>query len=870
MQKKLISIFILLTFLLNNALVFAAVSPELYYTKLRVYLDTMKSNQMQLTLNGDYVLKLKNVDSAGQEVEVFKEILPQNSQIKLELQNGKIAYSKYLKDDKDNKYKFIYQNSTSIVELEPILEESSVTICSIATRTYLGDFRFFISGTNIVPINKIEIEKYLVGVVPYEIGFGVPLEAYKAQAVAARTYALNNIKPKSSFDLYDSESSQVYRGLPLGKYELPHKENIEKAIRETKGEVITYNGSLVSTYFSASNGGYTEKSVNVWTSDLPYLLSRYDEFDDPNVATNLKKFTWVKTFKSDDIEQRMLSNGLLLQNHKFNKIFIENELVERFESERIKALVLECYVVLKDSGLQDTSDDLVDINIEKQNNEDVYNFIYKNSTKKLKASEIDSILRNKGVLKSNDKFDRIDIIKDSNGNVVDFRVVYTKKLDKTTSRSFLNKKVDGKTVDSPLLSSLYYISYDQENDIYKFSGKGYGHGVGMSQYGAINRANAGQSYRDILAFYYPKTNIVNMDAVLKSVEIDYSEVLVGQPVNIKVNTYNTNNKYSYIIQNNTEEIAKFEDSDSEVFTFTPKTVGNYKVLIDIKQKDIEEESSINTSINFKVYDVPKINSISSTVQKIYENKTATFNVDAVNGTSKGKIYYFEVLKDGKVLSSRNQESKTFSFTPTVIGEYVLKVRVKDKTSRNDFDDEKEIKFTVEREPLVLVYKRPLKLGTTGEDVKMLQEALKRLGYYKSTTTTYYGIATRDSVKAFQRVNGLKVDGMVGPQTINKINSMLQRSSQSSNVSRGSMNIQTPINKSLQLTYKRPLKLGTTGEDVKMLQEALKRLGYFKLTTTTYYGTATRDAVNAFQRANGLKVDGMVGPQTINKINNKLK
>ncbi|SFG76220.1 Putative peptidoglycan binding domain-containing protein [Priestia megaterium] len=137
-------------------------------------------------------------------------------------------------------------------------------------------------------------------------------------------------------------------------------------------------------------------------------------------------------------------------------------------------------------------------------------------------------------------------------------------------------------------------------------------------------------------------------------------------------------------------------------------------------------------------------------------------------------------------------------------------------------------------------------GTSNSDVKELQQKLKNKGYFTyGTTTNYYGSITTSAVKSFQRANGLSADGIAGPSTFNKL-----LGSGSSSISSSSL-----------------LRVGSTGPNVQSLQQQLKNKGYFKGTTTQYFGSITKNAVMAFQRANGLSVDGIAGPATLSKLKN---
>ena len=130
----------------------------------------------------------------------------------------------------------------------------------------------------------------------------------------------------------------------------------------------------------------------------------------------------------------------------------------------------------------------------------------------------------------------------------------------------------------------------------------------------------------------------------------------------------------------------------------------------------------------------------------------------------------------------------------------------------------------------------MRLGSRGSDVTALQEKLLQLGYLDySGSTGYFGTLTQTAVSRFQRVNGLTVDGIAGPQTLGRLYSNTARSLL--------------------------LRAGSSGEAVQTMQLRLKSLGYFAGTGTGHFGQVTLDAVRSFQRTNGLTVDGIAGPQT---------
>ena len=127
-------------------------------------------------------------------------------------------------------------------------------------------------------INDIGLEDYIKGVVPSEMPSSWEIEALKAQAIAARSYALANLgkQAKLGFDLKDNTEDQAYNGAGA------ETDKTNKAVDETEGLVLTYDMKIISAYYSASAGGMT--NTNAWGSYVPYLHSVYS-FDD-NVEKN--------------------------------------------------------------------------------------------------------------------------------------------------------------------------------------------------------------------------------------------------------------------------------------------------------------------------------------------------------------------------------------------------------------------------------------------------------------------------------------------------------------------------------------------------------------------------------------------------------
>ena len=140
---------------------------------------------------------------------------------------------------------------------------------------FSGDLTFYASGNAINTVLSIYIEDYLCGVVAYEMSDSYPLEALKAQAVAARNYALRQKSARGSsyYDVTDNTSNQVFKG-----YNASYG-NVISAVRGTAGLTLYAGSALASCYYTASNGGQTESTKNAWGNALSYSVVKDDPYD---------------------------------------------------------------------------------------------------------------------------------------------------------------------------------------------------------------------------------------------------------------------------------------------------------------------------------------------------------------------------------------------------------------------------------------------------------------------------------------------------------------------------------------------------------------------------------------------------------------
>lgn len=154
-------------------------------------------------------------------------------------------------------------------------ETDGESILFIDGKGYRGGARFRPAASGrLTVINYVSLEQYVAGVLSKEMSPSYPLEALKAQAVAARSFAVGDIDKHAShgFDLCTTTCCQVYAGVSA------EYEQTNRACEETKGEVLVYDGDIAAAYYHASSGGYTENSEDVWMTKLPYLRSVRDEY----------------------------------------------------------------------------------------------------------------------------------------------------------------------------------------------------------------------------------------------------------------------------------------------------------------------------------------------------------------------------------------------------------------------------------------------------------------------------------------------------------------------------------------------------------------------------------------------------------------
>lgn len=271
---------------------------------------------------------------------------------------------------------------------------------------YIGD-RWYRGRTLVIPtekgltaVNWVDLEEYLYSVLGGEMDARWHPEALKAQAIAARSYALYRRQRQQTNPLYDVGNTpdrwQIYKGV------IAEHPKIYAAVDTTAGQVLTHNNQIIESVFHACSGGHTENVEDVWGNSLPYLRAVPDfDLSTPNLAKIAPRCKWQKSFSSTEISKKFPEVG---------------------DVKEIKPVELSPF----------------------------------NSVKKLQ------IVGEKGI-----------------------------------------KELKGEQVRTSLkLNSTRFTVSKKEDDTFVLNGLGWGHGLGMSQYGASYLANQGYNHLQILNHYY--------------------------------------------------------------------------------------------------------------------------------------------------------------------------------------------------------------------------------------------------------------------------------------------------------------------------------------------------------------------------------
>jgi stage II sporulation protein D len=346
---------------------------------------------------------------------------------------------------------------------------------------YYGGFQYSrLSGNNITVVNVVAIEDYIMGVLPYEMSVSWPLEALKAQAVCARTYAAQNVGKHGAygFDICATTDCQVYRGQNVTG------DSITQAVAETAGQYVTYGAAIAAVYYHSADGGATENSENVFANPLPHLKGVIDPYES-TVKTGHD--LWTFTYTPQQMKERLNAKGYAVGD------------------------ILSVTPVYTDVG------NIFSLAFKDSNGK---TFIFKQRTA---ATILSWAAENKEIFSQ-----RFTLVGNTTVNAVvpapSSGPVYIAGAEDTelTSANGLYA-IGGSGIAEPLAGSAITVitsggmqtlnlaaiaegprdsGIPQTGTSFTITGSGWGHNVGMSQHGARAMALLGYSYEDIIRFYF--------------------------------------------------------------------------------------------------------------------------------------------------------------------------------------------------------------------------------------------------------------------------------------------------------------------------------------------------------------------------------
>ncbi|MFA5340582.1 MAG: SpoIID/LytB domain-containing protein [Clostridia bacterium] len=352
-----------------------------------------------------------------------------------------------VRDKASSRILFACDNPSAPVIAKTITTNNS-SYMYIEGKPYRGNLEFTIfKSSELSVLNNLILEYYVYGVVALEIGSNSPIESLKAQAVVARTYALcQNKHAEYGFDVCATTCCQVYGGYNA------ETARTNQATNETYGQVVTYAGKVVTPYYFSSSGGYTENSENVWVTSVPYLKAVVDAYDINR--------TWTYSYTTTQMTDYMYKLGYRIGN--VIKVTIDSS----SHTGRVLSMTVNGStgsVTFLKSNVRNAFPDFL-------------------------PSQM-FVLGGQSTVK----------VANASGTAT------TQALDYASIRGIYNTSlVTSKSIGVQTNSGIVTISIvtDDSNNKITVSGRGSGHGVGMAQWGAINMADAGYTYDQIIRYFY--------------------------------------------------------------------------------------------------------------------------------------------------------------------------------------------------------------------------------------------------------------------------------------------------------------------------------------------------------------------------------
>jgi stage II sporulation protein D len=378
------------------------------------------------------------------------------------------------------------------------------TPMDLGKRSYLGALEVSLGDTGLDVVNEVRQEDYITGVVAGEAARSFPLEALKAQAVAARTYALSQMGNRGpNVDVVDTVADQVYTGAGVAWPE------VRQAVQETAGQVLTYNGQPITAYFSADCGGYTRTNTaaGLGSRPLPYLKPVKDSGPDGvDYCAASRSHTWTRRLTDAEIVPKLNTawgtDIETLQNIRFSQVYSDGRvgevsvaglgpmpaplIIKKAEGPGRAGPVATTLSAKPTTRAKDAA--LVTPEEEAK-------------TPALAAPSTDPAPEAEPPAKP-EQPEAEPPVPDETPEPQPAPAPARPRIQRSV-RAYDFRKAVGTSV---LRSQIFSVAADGD-DAWVFSGRGYGHGVGMCQWGACGLANNGVTYDHILKHYYTGVNL---------------------------------------------------------------------------------------------------------------------------------------------------------------------------------------------------------------------------------------------------------------------------------------------------------------------------------------------------------------------------
>lgn len=351
-----------------------------------------------------------------------------------------------------------------------------------------GDLVLSVQNGMLRAVLHAPVEEYLLGVVPYEMSDSFPLEALKAQAITARTYALRKAGSTADYDIVDNTNDQAYMGVKA------ENKRAAQAIMETAGLCGVYKGKLAECFYSASNGGQTELVEHVWgAGDYGYFKMIDDPYDLENPESVVMKATLPKTFS--DIKALGTLGSILM-----------DEISEPLDSKGFDTK--EGYAI---TGIESI---------------ELLSPLFPDSPSRLMTEAVFT-LKVQGY-RFSDEEEELSMFADPEqmSLPLDAAQTSTPATASVTVKLPIFSVVEDALSLSVNVTDNELITVTEKEDHFLFESRRYGHGVGMSQRGAQWMAGQyGKDCKQILAFYYPGMDLKQYNYSFKMPSAVSSEFL---------------------------------------------------------------------------------------------------------------------------------------------------------------------------------------------------------------------------------------------------------------------------------------------------------------------------------------------------------